>query len=446
MGITVEQLEKAVRTNARRDIEDREIVCGFTHKGIPFPALLSSWLIGGQTQQGKSVIAAFFVMWFVGAGAHIILLDPHKHNKKRGLFTKIEPLFDWFAREPIDCLDIDELLATIDWLEQEYQERKHSMAGKEILLVVIDEFNEVLTSGVTKKQADRIATVVGNLARGGSKHGVFVIAIGHNFDLASAGGNAVRRNIIGRVSVAAELGEMSNILDTTDRQKIKQLANYPRPLHPGQAIVKVPTWGLYRLNYPHITREYLAAFASFMRKMGTISTHKSFQALTPTDSSYSNDITISSPSTNDSINATNQRINHTKQSINISAEERAAILAAGRIQLQETGGVNRTKLRRDLGWETRYKAYEKIKQVADEQQWPFVSKQDRLDPDVWQAIKERYNNRCVKCGCYDEDLQPDRVVPGCKGGAYIAENVQPLCKSCNSSKREQVIDYRKELV
>lgn len=438
MGIDIEQFEKAVHNNSTRDIEDREIIVGLTRKGEPFPTLLSSWLLGGQTQQGKSVIAAWFVMWFVVAGAQIVLLDPHLHNKKRGLFTKIEPLQEWFALPAIDCLDIDELLSYIDWLEDEYKKRKHSMDGKKPLLLVIDEFNEFLSSGLTKKQVERVATVIGNLARGGAKHGIFVLAIGHNFDLASAGGNAVRRNIIGRVSVSAEIGEMCNILDTTDRTRLKQIANNP-PLRPGHAIVKVPGYGLYRLHYPYITPEYLSAFATFMQKnaqIPAISDHSYFLTLPSELQPVERPVPIYAPPIHIGINA----INPSK--IPLSVEERTAIETAAKIQLQETGGVNRTKLRKDLGWQNKYRAYEKIKQVADKHGWPFASKQDKLKPEEWEAIKEKYHHRCVKCGCYSEDLEPDRIVPGVKGGSYEPSNVQPLCKSCNSGKREKIIDFR----
>jgi hypothetical protein len=445
MGITIEQIEKAVHNNSTRDIEDREIIVGLTRKGEPFPTLLSSWLLGGQTQQGKSVIAAWFVMWFIVAGAQIVLLDPHKHNKKRGLFTKIEPLREWFAREPIDCLDVDELLSYIDWLEAEYRERKRSMIGKSPLLLVADEFNELLSSGLTKKQAERVAIVIGNLARGGAKHGIFVLAIGHNFDLASAGGNAVRRNIIGRVSVSAEIGEMCNILDFSDRTRLKQIANNP-PLRPGQAIVKVPGYGLYRLHFPYITPEYLTAFAAFLCKIGAyithipaISTHQENLAPAPLVISIPNASSVDVPPTNMGTSATNRA----ESSINISdsgnnrrsgitAEERAIIETAARIQLQETGGVNRSKLLRDIGWQNRNKGYQKVKAICDEHDWKLPSKQD-ISPTLRKELLVQANYMCSRCGSTG-NLTIDHIVPRVKGGGNEPENLRVLCRSCNSSK------------
>jgi len=440
MGISIAQIERAVRNNAVRDIEDREIIVGLTRKGEPFPTLLSSWLLGGQTQQGKSVIAAWFVMWFVVAGAQVVLLDPHLHNKKRGLFTKIEPLQDWFARPATDCLDRDELLAYIDWLEAEYNERKHSMVGKSPLLLCADEFNELLSSGLTKKQAERVAIVIGNLARGGAKHGIFVLAIGHNFDLASAGGNAVRRNIIGRVSVNAEIGEMCNILDTTDRTRLKQIACDP-PLRPGQAIVKVPGYGLYRLHFPYITPEYLAAFATFMRKTAhftDIPVHKSVDTPDPLIISVPHVVPIHASPSNAVATAINPHESHinlsipNEKGIAVTPEEQAAIEAAASVQLRLSGGVNRTQLRRDLGWEKRYKAYEKIKLVCDAYDWRLPSKQD-ISPTLRKELLEQANHMCQRCGATD-DLTIDHIKARVKGGSNEPSNLSVLCRSCNSSK------------
>jgi 5-methylcytosine-specific restriction endonuclease McrA len=39
-------------------------------------------------------------------------------------------------------------------------------------------------------------------------------------------------------------------------------------------------------------------------------------------------------------------------------------------------------------------------------------------------------------------LTEDHVVPLSLGGSNDIDNIQPLCKSCNSSKRGRHIDYR----
>lgn len=58
------------------------------------------------------------------------------------------------------------------------------------------------------------------------------------------------------------------------------------------------------------------------------------------------------------------------------------------------------------------------------------------------AVFERDGHRCLKCGT-EEDLSIDHVVPLSKGGDNDVDNLQTLCKTCNSSKGGSTKDYRK---
>lgn len=60
----------------------------------------------------------------------------------------------------------------------------------------------------------------------------------------------------------------------------------------------------------------------------------------------------------------------------------------------------------------------------------------------WNALVEHYENKCLCCGRDDVKLTADHVVPVSKGGTSNIDNIQPLCKSCNSRKRDKTIDYR----
>lgn len=55
---------------------------------------------------------------------------------------------------------------------------------------------------------------------------------------------------------------------------------------------------------------------------------------------------------------------------------------------------------------------------------------------------EQHGNACLACGADWELLEADHVVPLTQGGTNWISNIQPLCRSCNASKREQHIDYR----
>jgi 5-methylcytosine-specific restriction endonuclease McrA len=69
-----------------------------------------------------------------------------------------------------------------------------------------------------------------------------------------------------------------------------------------------------------------------------------------------------------------------------------------------------------------------------------------LTSEEWLQILEDYDYRCAYCVCeFDEDNLPtrDHVIPISKGGHNIKENVVPACKSCNSKKRDKIIEELK---
>lgn len=53
-----------------------------------------------------------------------------------------------------------------------------------------------------------------------------------------------------------------------------------------------------------------------------------------------------------------------------------------------------------------------------------------------------FGYRCLACGSTDAKLCIDHVIPLSRGGANSIANVQPLCRSCNSKKHANYIDYR----
>ncbi|RCX22946.1 HNH endonuclease [Fontibacillus phaseoli] len=59
--------------------------------------------------------------------------------------------------------------------------------------------------------------------------------------------------------------------------------------------------------------------------------------------------------------------------------------------------------------------------------------------DEWETCLSYFGHSCAYCGEPEADLQQDHVIPVSAGGGYVAENIIPACKSCNSSKRHS--DY-----
>jgi len=64
----------------------------------------------------------------------------------------------------------------------------------------------------------------------------------------------------------------------------------------------------------------------------------------------------------------------------------------------------------------------------------------------WKALCKKYGNRCVNVDCENPcvELTPDHVIPiTWEGGTSNIDNIQPLCRSCNSSKgNRNATDYR----
>lgn len=61
-----------------------------------------------------------------------------------------------------------------------------------------------------------------------------------------------------------------------------------------------------------------------------------------------------------------------------------------------------------------------------------------LSVEQWEAIKRGQNGRCAMCGKAVQ-LTKDCVIPVSRGGAYTASNVQGLCRSCNSRKKDRLL-------
>jgi len=61
----------------------------------------------------------------------------------------------------------------------------------------------------------------------------------------------------------------------------------------------------------------------------------------------------------------------------------------------------------------------------------------------WELLKLQHGYRCPACGQQEPDivLTQDHIVPLSQGGSDWIENIQPLCKSCNSKKHIQSVFY-----
>ena len=65
-------------------------------------------------------------------------------------------------------------------------------------------------------------------------------------------------------------------------------------------------------------------------------------------------------------------------------------------------------------------------------------KRGRITNEEWAQVLEKYGNKCLCCGRSAPDVRitMDHVLPLDKGGMNTIDNVQPLCKSCNSKNKK----------
>lgn len=68
----------------------------------------------------------------------------------------------------------------------------------------------------------------------------------------------------------------------------------------------------------------------------------------------------------------------------------------------------------------------------------------RFTAAEWRALKQKYDYTCLRCRKQEPEIKltPDHVKPLVQGGSNSIDNIQPLCFSCNCSKRDKHIDYR----
>jgi len=67
----------------------------------------------------------------------------------------------------------------------------------------------------------------------------------------------------------------------------------------------------------------------------------------------------------------------------------------------------------------------------------IIVKRKVVSEDIRKRVFSRDGNECKECGA-KEDLHLDHIMPFSSGGGTDIDNLQTLCRSCNSRKADKV--------
>ena len=90
-------------------------------------------------------------------------------------------------------------------------------------------------------------------------------------------------------------------------------------------------------------------------------------------------------------------------------------------------------------------AKERWRQVREDQE-EEARQAGTHKPIEWSAMLEAHDFKCANPECESGDEpEKDHVIPlGKPGCSYAISNLQPLCRSCNASKKSKTVDYRRK--
>lgn len=95
-------------------------------------------------------------------------------------------------------------------------------------------------------------------------------------------------------------------------------------------------------------------------------------------------------------------------------------------------------------WKGGITTYERLLWFAKRRRAMRLKAEGTHTQNEWLLLKASYDYMCLCCKRREPEIKltEDHIIPLSKGGSDYIENIQPLCKSCNSVKHTRVKNYK----
>jgi hypothetical protein len=240
-------LAQLAQENIRLPIEEKKWLLGIKD-GKPDIGLLydlRSCAFGGTQGQGKSSSMVFHVFQALLNGFVVPVVDPHK-RLQQSLSTRLEAVRSGLYQAKT-ASEEEEMIAYLQWVDQQLEERLSSGKDVPIIFLVVDELNSLFRRLKSDEHKALLQKILVNIAAEGRKAGIFLIASGQTWSSNTIGGADIRQNFPTRFSHRMEKRQMLLLLDCL-QSELDTLAN--PALKPGEGVFFSGNGELYRMIIP----------------------------------------------------------------------------------------------------------------------------------------------------------------------------------------------------
>jgi len=118
-----------------------------------------------------------------------------------------------------------------------------------------------------------------------------------------------------------------------------------------------------------------------------------------------------------------------------------------RLDKERKKQVDWAKKSAEGGKSTQRKRWDGVEKLSRSERLKKARQKGTHTEDEWQKLQQICNNKCVICGVekgnsHGNALCKDHIIPICLGGSDSIDNIQPICRNCNTGKTNKQIDAR----